>query len=114
MNYYLVITALAAILGAGWGGFQLGVDHATAAQIDKQQLVAEAVDAANSASAQAISQIKINNTTIKQAVERETHTNTLYVDCRHTDSGLQLINAALGKDKPAASGQLSTPGAPAR
>jgi len=116
MNPYITIAALLAFMGAGWGGFRLGVDHEQAAQARTLQLVTTAVDAANQASAKAISQIKINNTTIKQEVEHETRTHTIYASCHHSDSGLQLVNAALTQTWPdtVGTGQLPASGTPAR
>lgn len=98
MNPYLIIAALLAVMAAGAGGFRMGVDHEKASQLTKQELVAEAVDAANNAAATAISRIRVTNQTIRQEVERETHTNTVYVDCRHTPAGLSGVNAALSGD----------------
>jgi len=99
MNPYallaLVVAVFCAIAGAGVGGFNLGVDHERAAQVDKQALVAEAVDAANSAAAAAIANIKIKNTTIQSEVQREVHEKLVYSDCRHSPDGLRLVNQAL-------------------
>lgn len=73
----------------------MGVDHEQASQITKQELVAEAVDAANNAAATAISKIRVTNQTIRQEVERETRTNTVYVDCRHSKETLDNLNRVL-------------------
>jgi len=114
MNPYVIIAALLAVMGAGFGGFRLGVDHEKASQVDKQQMVAEAVEAANLAAATAISKIRTTNRTILQEVERETRTNTVYVDCRHTPAGLSGVNSALtGAERPGG-GQLPPADAPAR
>ena len=106
MNPYLIIAVLLSVMGAGWGGFRLGVDHEKADQIDKQQLVAEAVDAANLASAKAIGQIRSINTVIQQEIQHETHTERVYLDCRHTPDGLRLVNSALTGAERAGGGQL--------
>ena len=106
MNPYLIIAALLAIMGAGWGGFELGVDHQKATEADKKDLVAQAAEAAGQASAKAISQIRITNTTIQQEIQHETRTERVYLDCRHTPDGLRLVNAALtGAERPGG-GQL--------
>lgn len=114
MNPYLIIAALVAVMSAGWGGFRLGVDHQVASEIDKRQVVAEAVDAANSAAAAAISKIVVRNSTIRQEVEREIRTNTVYADCRHSDAGLRGVNAALtgAQTVTPGGGQLPGPDAP--
>lgn len=106
MNPWFLVSALIAIFVAGSAGFKLGIDHQKASEADKRELVAEAVDAANSAAAEAISQIKVTNQTIRQEVERETRTNTVYVDCRHTPAGMSGVNAALGGAEPAGGGKL--------
>lgn len=113
MNPYLIITALLAVMAAGAGGFKLGVDHNKATEADKKELVAEAVDAANNAAAEAISKIRVTNQTIRQEVERETRTNTVYLDCRHTPAGLSGVNSAL-TGEPSSGGKLPQTDAPAR
>lgn len=110
MNPYFIIAALVTgvigIAGVGWGGFELGVDHQKAAESDKKDLVAKAAEAAGQASAKAISQIRITNTTIQQEIQHETRTERVYLDCRHTPDGLFLVNAALtGAERPGG-GQL--------
>jgi uncharacterized protein HemX len=96
MNPYLVIAALIAVLAAGAGGFTLGVDHQKAAEIDKREVVAEAVDAANSVWAAKVSDLKPIYTTIQAKVQHEIETNTVYRDCKLSPDGLQLANQALG------------------
>jgi DNA-binding protein len=104
MNPYIIIACLVAILGAGAGGFKLGADHEIAAKAREEQHISEAIDAANTASAQAIAKIKVNNTTIQNEVQHEIQTQTIYSDatCRHTADGLRLVNKAL-TNSPAAS-----------
>lgn len=95
MNPYLIIAFLVAILGAGAGGFKLGADHEVAAQAREQNHIAEAVDAANTASAEAIAKLRPKFTTIQNEVQREIRTNTVYADCRHSQEALKLVNKAL-------------------
>ena len=95
MNPYLIIAALVAVLSAGAGGFKLGVDHEVAAQAREQDHIAEAVDAANTAAAQAIAKLQPKYTTIRQELEREIRTETVYADCRHGPNGMRLVNQAL-------------------
>lgn len=114
MNPYLIIACLLAVMGAGAGGFKLGVDHEVAAQAREQNHIAEAVDAANNAAAQAIAKIKVTNTTIQNEVQREVQTNTVYAECRNTSPGLRLLNQALTGDKPAGDGKLPKADAPGR
>ena len=95
MNPWLIIAALVAVLAAGAGGFTLGVDHQKAAEIDKREVVAEAVEAANATAAQAIARLKPTYTTIQAKVQHEIETNTVYRDCKLSADGLQLANQAL-------------------
>jgi len=95
MNPYLILVVMLGFCGVSVGGFKLGMDHQKAAEADKKELIAEAVDAANATSAQAISKLKIKNTTITNEVQHEVRTNTIYGDCHNTPSSLQSINAAL-------------------
>lgn len=91
----LTIGVFSAFAGAGALGFNLGIDHERAGQMQRQDLVAEAVDAANNAAAAAIANIKIKNTTIQNEVQREVHEKLVYSDCRHSPDGLRLVNQAL-------------------
>lgn len=120
MNPYAIIASLvlgiAGIAGAGWGGFRLGVDHQKASDADRQEDVRRAGEQAGQLAANAISKMKPLQTTIQQEIQRETLTNTVYVDCRHSPDGLRLLNAALAGGKPqlAGGGQLPAPDRPAR
>ena len=99
MNPYAILAIVLAFVisvsAAGAGGFKLGMDHEKATEVDKNELVSEAVDAATSAAATAISSLKIKNTTITNEVQHEVRTNTVYVDCKLPPSGVRLLNAAL-------------------
>lgn len=107
MNPWPIVLAMLIALGAGAGGFKLGVDHQKAQEVDKQELVAEAVDAANAASAAAIAAIKPKYTTIQNEVQREVRTNTIYNDCHNTADGMRLLNQALtGGTKPSGHSEL--------
>lgn len=110
MNPYLIIAALVAVIAAGAGGFKLGVDHEQASQAREDEHIAQAVDAANTASAQAIAQIKIVNKTIQNEVQREVQNNIVYRDCKHSPDGLRLLNEALTGGKPASGGKLPEAG----
>jgi len=107
MNPYLIIAALLSVMGAAWGGFSLGVDHEKAGQVDKQAMVAEAVDAANNASADAIAKLIPKNTTIRQVLEKEIRENIVYRDCVSSPSSVRTFNSALEAGTiPAGGGKL--------
>ena len=114
MNPYLIIGFLVALLGAGAGGFKLGIDHEVASHASEEDRLAKITDAVNMASAQAISKIKVVNQTINSEVQRETQTNTIYSDCRHSPLGLQLLNEALSGSKSASNSNLPKTIAPNR
>jgi len=95
MNPYIIIAALLSVLGAGFGGFRLGVDHEKASQIDKQQLVAEAVDAANTVAAEAIAKLKPKHQTIRQTLEKEIHESTIYRDCKSSQAAVDAFNSSI-------------------
>ena len=107
MNPYLIIAALLAVMGAGVGGFKLGVDHQRASYSEKQESVAEAVDAANAVWAAKIADLKPTYTTIQGKLEKQIETNTVYRDCKLDAVGLQLANQALGGGSvPRSGGEL--------
>jgi len=106
MNPYIIIAALLAVLGAGAGGFKLGADHELAAQAREDKHVTAAVEAANGIAAKAIAGIKVTNTTIRQELEREIRTNTIYAECKHSPGGLSRVNEALAKPQPAGGRKL--------
>lgn len=115
MNPWLITVALLAVMGAGWGGFRLGVDHEQASRSREEKVVAKAVEAATTASARAIAGIKVTNTTIYQELQREIHKEPVYIDCRHSAVGLQRTNEALeGRAQRPGAGQLPAADAPAR
>ena len=108
MNPYIIIFALVSLMGAGWGGFTLGADHEKANQVDKQDAIAEAVDAANNAWADKVAILKPTYTTIQNKLEKQIETNTVYRDCHLDPVGLQLANQAIaGGTKPTSEGKLS-------
>lgn len=99
LNPWLILAALGLVGaltgGAYYQGRQDGEAKIVAQEARERELVAEAVDAANNTAAQAISAIKVQHRTVTQEVQREVLTVPQYVDCRHSDSGLRNINAAL-------------------
>lgn len=106
MNPYLIIAALVAILAAGAGGFKLGADHELASQAREEAHIAQAVEAATKASAQAIADLRPIYTTIQGKTIHETSTNTVYADCHQSAGGLLLVNQALNGGTPVGSGKL--------
>lgn len=95
MNPYILIAAIVAVFAVGAGGFKLGVDHEVATQARLDKHIADAVDAANAASAKAISELRPKYTTIQGKLEKQIEKNTVYRDCKLDPVGLQLVNQAL-------------------
>jgi len=106
LNPSMWLIGLALLAGTFAGGVSIGKKWEEGRNAIERNYVAEAVDAANTAAAQAIAQIKVTNKTIQSEVRREVETNTVYVDCKLPANGLQLANQALNGAKPADSGKL--------
>jgi hypothetical protein len=113
------------VLGVLWaasvgGSFFYGRGVGVDSEVAKQATVAENLqamrDAAMQGAAVAIAKLKPQNVTIKQEVEREIRTNTVYADCKLPAAGLRLVNEALTGERcpqPAGGGKLPETGAAA-
>ncbi len=111
MIYLVALLVWAGSLtGAFFYGIDTGKDRQIASQEKTRELAVEVKEAAQLGAAEAIAKLKPRNVTIKQEVQREIRTNTVYADCRHTDNGLRKLNEALtGIDAdPASGGKLPT------
>lgn len=111
MNPYVilggVLAALVAIGGSYLQGRSDGLDKCEAAQARDERVAQIASAAAAASTAEAITQIKFKNTTIKQEVQREIVETVRYRECLHPDGVVRNINAALtGEPAPAASSVL--------
>lgn len=107
-----LIFAVVLLWGGSLGGMYLyGRTDGRALERDRQAAVADAVratrQAAQEGAADAISKIKITNTTIRAATETIIRDNVRYVDCRHAPGMYDAINEALtGRAKSPGSGEL--------
>jgi len=108
MNPYIIIVALLAVLGAGASGFKLGRDSVIAGQAREDAQIEKAIQAANTATAEAISKIKVTNKTIQNELQKEVRYETVYSSssCANTPNGLRLVNQALTGDNPASDSKL--------
>ena len=117
MNPWLIVGLLVAwglsVAGVGMTAFNLGQDREKASEADKRAMVAESVDAALEVAGKAISGIKVHNSTVRQELEREIRTNTVYADCRHSDVGMRSINAAIAGPQAVTPGDGKLPAADA-
>ena len=107
--YFAIAAILATALGAAYlKGREDGRDSAQAQASRESELVATTRAIALRTAADAIAQIQVTHSTIRQAVEREIVEKPVYRDeCKHSDRVMQLINAALaGTNVAAADSQL--------
>lgn len=97
MNLYLIagIAWAASIAASGYVAFGLGQDHEIAKQAKQEKVISEVRQAAMDAAAEAISKIEVKNVTIRQELEREIRTNTVFRDCRSGDAAVRLFNSAI-------------------
>lgn len=100
--------AVAIVLGALYGAYSHGISVAEGRQAAADLATTQTREAAQQGAAEAISKIKITNTTVRGEVQREIQTNTVYRDCRLPADGLRIANDAItGKrTQPAGGSQL--------
>lgn len=106
MNPYIALFAVLGLIGVFGAGVGVGKKWEEGRNAIEQNHIAEAVDAANAASAEAIAGIKVTNQTINNKVRHEVETNTVYSDCKLTSNGVFLANSALSGTKPPSGGEL--------
>ena len=110
MNPWLILAAVGATIAAFFYGQHVGEQGAEAQAAREERIAKVATEAGQKGAAEAIAKIKPRNVTIRQELEREIQTNTVYRDCRVPAGGVRLANDALaGRPEPASGGQL--PGA---
>ncbi len=112
--YFAIAAILATALGASYlKGREDGRDSEQAQLAREASLVAVTRAVALRSAAEAIAQIQVTHSTIRQAVEREIVEKPVYRDgCVHSDNVMRLINAAIaGTNVAAADREL--PGADA-
>ncbi|MBL0918054.1 MAG: hypothetical protein IBJ14_05085 [Hydrogenophaga sp.] len=111
MNPWLLLAAVGACVGAFFYGQHVGEQGAEAAKAREERIGRVAYEAGQKGAAAAIAEIKPQNVTILQELEREIRTNTIYRDCRVPADGVRLVNDAItGRTKPAGGGELPRAG----
>ncbi len=99
LNAKVALIAVLAISAAGGIGYNRGASHMknsiTADILREEQLAQRIYDQTILATASEISKIEITNKTIRQEVEREIRTETIYMECRHTDDTKRMLDAIL-------------------
>jgi len=95
LNPYFLIAVGLAFLAVGGGGYYFGGKHARnameAQELREERLVAKITES----TAEAIADIEIKNTTIRQKVETVTREVPVYRDCQHSPDVVRLLNSAL-------------------
>jgi hypothetical protein len=106
INPWFIIAALIAF-GAATGGAYIrgrsdGKDSCLAESAREERIASIVSDSAASAAAQAISQIKVQNRTIQNEVQRTVSERVVYRDpaCAHDAAGMLTINAAITGKRP--------------
>lgn len=117
MNLYLLLGLViawgASVGGAFLYGTGVGEDSITARQVAVDKAINDTRKAAEEGAANAISKIKVVNTTIRQRAETVVRDNVRYVDCRHADGMRDTIDAALGgRPQPISPSKLPAADAP--
>lgn len=118
MNPYVILAAVLVYGCSVAGAFVYGDGTGEARAVAKQAAVSAAIqqtrEAAQQGAAAAIAALKPRNVTIRQEVQREIQTNTVYRDCRVPAGGVRGANEALtGQPQRAGGGELPRPGADA-
>lgn len=109
MNPWMLLGIAIAFVGALFGAYRHGVTTTEGKYALAAQESQKARDEALQAAAKEIAKIDVKSITIRQNLEKEVHEKLVYTECRNSDSGMHLINAALTNTIPAGDGKL--PGA---
>jgi hypothetical protein len=107
MTPWLLTASLLACIGSFFYGQHVGEQAAEAQTARDERIAATAMEAGQKGAAEAIAKLKPRNVTIRQELEREIQTNTVYSDCRVPAGGVRLANEALtGRPELAGGGEL--------
>ena len=109
MNPWMLLGLAMAFVGSLYGAYRHGVTTTEGAYAMAAQESQKARDEALQAAAKEIAKIDVKHVTIRQNLEKEIHEKLVYSTCRNSDSGMQLINAAL-TNKPIAPSDSKLPG----
>ena len=107
----VALAALLALGGATAYGYQWGEEAATNRIAADDARLRDLADDIEQRVAQRIAAIKVQNTVVRQEVERELVEVPVYRECKHAPDVLRLINHALtGTPVPAGAGDVPEPG----
>jgi len=104
LNLYAILGTVilwgASLAASAWWGMGIGRDQCEASAAREQRVAAIATEAAASAAASAISQIKVRNVTIKQPLETIVRTEKVFSECRSGEPARRLLNDTIGAAEP--------------
>lgn len=95
LNPWVIIGWLLSLGGAAFFGYGAGQDAEIADQSRVVRAVAASSEAAASAAAHAISNLKVKHTTVNQKLEKEIHEKPVFVDCRSGSAAVELFNSTI-------------------
>ncbi len=94
-QFYITIAVLFILVVSHGVAYTKGKQIERGEHTSQALLIADVREQAARGAAEAIAKIEVKNVTIKQEIQREILTNTVYRDCQHNDVGMQLVNEAL-------------------
>lgn len=104
LNPWMILGVLLAISTAGGVGYMSGgqnMKNEIESDIAREERIGQIAFANSlSASAQQIAKIRIENTTIRQELDREIRFEPVYIDCRHSDAAKRMLDAILTGSQP--------------
>lgn len=107
LNPWVILAIILAIGGAATGGYLRGRHDENVEMLADAQKQRTMQDVIEAGIAQGVSQIKVQNTTIRQNLETVTRENTIYRDCKLDPTAFGLLNAALeARAAPAAGNRI--------
>jgi preprotein translocase subunit SecF len=108
LSGYRLVATIVVALSLAVGGFFFGMKYQKGQDARAEQLVAKVKLEAQLGAAEAISKIKVVNTTVKQKLETQIREREVYRDCKLDDDSFRLLNSALtARPLAAGSGELS-------
>jgi hypothetical protein len=86
-----LLIAVVLFAAGGFGGWKAAMDHRDALELADARGRADALEAV----ATELAKVKVIQKNVTNILEKETKTNTVYAECRHTPEALKALNSAL-------------------
>ncbi len=107
MNPWLLLGAVVTCIATFFYGQHVGEERSEARAAREEKIATTAHEAGQRGAAEEIAKIKPRNVTIRQELEREIQTKTVYRDCRVPADGVRLANEAItGRAERPGGGEL--------